>query len=165
MKCNQSLAPRHSSISSEPPAPGLGVTEIAGHLKVAKSTASHWRGRSARPVSCVRSIRSPLRARPQPPSTRDLVGQQTSIAELGLPTLRELSSVTGLTARLAMNENGYPSSSSESTVRVPSAFTHARTTRGTARDRAGKAILAEMSEQQVRDLIAEAGMRFTRRRL
>ncbi len=88
---------------------GLGVTEIAGHLKVAKSTA----------LSLARTLSAAGLLRSIDPGPRyvlglnllrlgDLVGQQTSIAELGLPILRDLSSVTSLTARLAMNENGYP---------------------------------------------------------
>ena len=89
----------------------------------------------------------------------DLVGQQTSIAELGLPTLRELTSVTGLTSRLAMNENGYPvfleRIDGEGSIRFHAPLGQREEPHATA---AGKAILAEMNEQQVRDLIAEAGM-------
>jgi len=139
---------------------GLGVTEIAGHLKVAKSTA----------LSLARTLSAAGLLRAVDPGPRyvlglnllrlgDLVGQQTSIAELGLPTLRELSSVTGLTARLAMNENGYPvfleRIDGEGSIRFHAPLGQREEPHATA---AGKAILAEMNEQQVRDLIAETGM-------
>src|SRR5665213_3218833 len=88
---------------------GLSVTEIAERLGVAKSTA----------LALARTLASAGLLRSVDPGPRyvlglnllrlgDLVGQQTSIGELALPTLRVLSSVTGMTARLAMNEAGYP---------------------------------------------------------
>jgi IclR family acetate operon transcriptional repressor len=87
------------------------------------------------------------------------VGQQTSITELGLPTLRALSDVTGLTARLAMNENGYPvfleRIDGEGSIRFHAPLGQREEPHATA---AGKAILAEMDEQEVRALIAETGM-------
>jgi len=139
---------------------GLGVTEIAGHLKVAKSTA----------LSLARTLSAAGLLRAVEPGPRyvlglnllrlgDLVGQQTSIAELGLPTLRDLSSVTGLTARLAMNENGYPvfleRIDGEGSIRFHAPLGQREEPHATA---AGKAILAEMSEEDVRSLIAETGM-------
>lgn len=139
---------------------GLGVTEIAGHLKVAKSTA----------LSLARTLSAAGLLRAVEPGPRyvlglnllrlgDLVGQQTSIAELGLPTLRDLSSVTGLTARLAMNENGYPvfleRIDGEGSIRFHAPLGQREEPHATA---AGKAILAEMSEEDVRALIAESGM-------
>jgi IclR family acetate operon transcriptional repressor len=138
----------------------MGVTEIAGHLKVAKSTA----------LSLARTLSAAGLLRAVDPGPRyvlglnlrrlgDLVGQQTSIAELGLPNLRELSSVTGLTARLAMNENGYPvfleRIDGEGSLRFHAPLGQREEPHATA---AGKAILAEMNEQEVRDLIAGAGM-------
>jgi DNA-binding IclR family transcriptional regulator len=139
---------------------GLGVTEIAGHLKVAKSTA----------LSLARTLSASGLLRAVDPGPRyvlglnllrlgDLVGQQTSIAELGLPTLRELSSITGLTARLAMNENGYPvfleRIDGEGSIRFHAPLGQREEPHATA---AGKALLAEMSEESVRALIEEAGM-------
>jgi IclR family acetate operon transcriptional repressor len=139
---------------------GLGVTEIAGHLKVAKSTA----------LSLARTLSAAGLLRAVEPGPRyvlglnllrlgDLVGQQTSIAELGLPTLRELSSVTGLTARLAMNEDGYPvfleRIDGEGSIRFHAPLGQREEPHATA---AGKAILAEMSEAEVRALITETGM-------
>ena len=139
---------------------GLGVTEIAGRLKVAKSTA----------LSLARTLGAAGLLRAVDPGPRyvlglnllrlgDLVGQQTSIAELSLPTLRELSNLTGLTARLAMNENGYPvfleRIDGERSIRFHAPLGQREEPHATA---AGKAILAQMNEQQVRDFIADAGM-------
>ena len=80
-------------------ATGLSVTEIALRLSVAKSTA----------LALARTLASAGLLRGVEPGPRyvlglnllrlgDLVGQQTSIAELGLPTLRDLSATTGMTA-------------------------------------------------------------------
>ena len=139
---------------------GLGVTEIAGQLKVAKSTA----------LSLARTLGAAGLLRAVDPGPRyvlglnllrlgDLVAQQTSIAELGLPTLRDLSSVTGMTARLAMNEDGYPvfleRIDGEGSIRFHAPLGQREEPHATA---AGKAILAQMSEADVRSLIADAGM-------
>src|ERR1700722_6126677 len=139
---------------------GLGVTEIAGPLKAAKITA----------LSLARTLSAAGLLRSVDPGPRyvlglnllrlgDLVGQQTSITELGLPTLRDLSSVTGLTARLAMNENGDPvfleRTDGEGLTRFHAPLGQREEPHATA---AGKAILAEMTEPQVRELIGETGM-------
>lgn len=139
---------------------GLGVTEIAGHLNVAKSTA----------LSLARTLSASGLLRSIEPGPRyvlglnllrlgDLVGQQTSIVELGLPTLRDLSTATGLTARLAMNEDGFPvfleRSDGEGTIRFHAPLGQREESHATA---AGKAILAEMSVEDVRALISETGM-------
>jgi IclR family transcriptional regulator, acetate operon repressor len=139
---------------------GLGVTEIARQLKVAKSTA----------LSLARTLCASGLLRAVDPGPRyvlglnllrlgDLVSQQTSITEICLPTLRALSSLTGLTARLAVNENGYPvflqRVDGEGSIRYLALLGQREEPHATA---AGKAILAEMDEQQVRTLIAESGM-------
>lgn len=139
---------------------GLGVTDIAQRLHVAKSTA----------LSLARTLAAAGLLRVLEPGARyglglnllrlgDLVGQQTSIGELGLPTLRDLSSATGMTARLAMNENGYPvfleRIDGEGSIRFHAPLGQREEPHSTA---AGKAILAQMSESEVRDLIDEAGM-------
>ena len=141
-------------------ASGLGVTEIASHLRVAKSSA----------LSLARTLCAAGLLRTIEPGPRyvlglnllrlgDLVAQQTSIAELGLPTLRELSSVTGMTARLAMNEHGYPvfleRIDGEGSIRFHAPLGQREEPHATA---AGKAILAQMNNDEVRTLIAEAGM-------
>src|ERR1019366_3486405 len=139
---------------------GLSVTEIAGRLGVAKSTA----------LALARTLAAAGLLRGVDPGPRyvlglnllrlgDLVGQQTSIAELGLPTLRDLSSLTGMTARLAMNEAGYPvfleRIDGEGSIRFHAPLGQREERHATA---AGKAILAEMSEEDVRALITETGM-------
>jgi IclR family acetate operon transcriptional repressor len=131
-------------------AKGLSVTEIAERLGVAKSTA----------LALARTLATSGLLRGVDPGPRyvlglnllrlgDLVGQQTSIAELGLPTLRDLSSVTGLTARLAMNEAGYP------VFLFHAPLGQREEPHATA---AGKAILAHLPEADVKRLLAEAGM-------
>ncbi|MFY9784007.1 MAG: IclR family transcriptional regulator [Acidimicrobiales bacterium] len=139
---------------------GLSVTEIAERLGVAKSTA----------LALARTLTASGLLRCVDPGPRyvlglnllrlgDLVGQQTSIAELGLPTLRDLSSVTGMTARLAMNEAGYPvfleRIDGEGSIRFHAPLGQREEPHATA---AGKAILAHLDEVDVRLLLADAGM-------
>lgn len=139
---------------------GLSVTEIAERLGVAKSTALAL----ARTLSAAGLLRS---VDPGPRYVLglnllrlgDLVGQQTSIAEVGLPTLRDLSTVTGMTARLAMNEAGYPvfleRIDGEGSIRFHAPLGQREEPHATA---AGKAILAYLDDVDVRLLLAEAGM-------
>lgn len=146
-------------IANEGPV-GLNVTEIAERLSIAKSTA----------LSLARTLGSAGLLRSVEPGPRyvlglnllrlgDLVGQQTSIAEVGLPTLRELSSVTGMTARLAMNEAGYPvfleRIDGEGSIRFHAPLGQREEAHATA---AGKAILAYLIDADVRRLLAQAGM-------
>ncbi len=141
-------------------AKGLSVTEIGERLGVAKSTA----------LALARTLAVAGLLRAIEPGPRyvlglnllrlgDLVGQQTSIAELGLPTLRELSSVTGMTARLAMNEAGYPvfleRIDGEGSIRFHAPLGQREEPHATA---AGKAILAYLGDEEVRRLVGEAGM-------
>jgi len=139
---------------------GLSVTEVAERLGVAKSTA----------LALARTLAESGLLRTVDPGPRyvlglnllrlgDLVGQQTSIAELGLPTLRELSSATGMTSRLAINEAGYPvfleRIDGEGSIRFHAPLGQREEPHATA---AGKAILAYLGDTQVRLLISEAGM-------
>jgi IclR family acetate operon transcriptional repressor len=139
---------------------GLSVTEIAVRLGVAKSTA----------LALARTLSAAGLLRGIDPGPRyvlglnllrlgDLVGQQTSIAELGLPTLRDLSTATGMTARLAMNEAGYPvfleRIDGEGSIRFHAPLGQREEPHATA---AGKAILAHLHDVDVRLLIGEAGM-------
>ncbi|MGH9019474.1 MAG: IclR family transcriptional regulator [Acidimicrobiales bacterium] len=141
-------------------ATGLGVTEIAGRLGVAKSTA----------LALARTLCAAGLLRAVDPGPRyvlglnllrlgDLVGQQTSIAELGRPTLRDLSAETGLTARLAVNEDGFPvfveRIDGEGSIRFHAPLGQREEPHATA---AGKAILAQMTDDQVRDVIEVTGM-------
>jgi IclR family acetate operon transcriptional repressor len=97
----------------------------------------------------------------------DLVGQQTSFAKLGLPLLRDLSSATGMTARLATNEGGYPvfleRVDGEGSIRFHAPLGQREQPHATA---AGKAMLAYFSETEVRLILSEAGMpRYTAKTL
>jgi IclR family transcriptional regulator, acetate operon repressor len=148
--------------------PGLSVTEIADRLGVAKSTA----------LSLARTLGAAGLLRAVEPGPRyvlglhllrlgDLVGQQTSIAELGLPTLRELSAATGMTARLALNEGGYPvfleRIDGVGSIRFHAPLGQREQPHATA---AGKAILAYLDEGDVRALLGESGMaRYTSKTL
>jgi IclR family acetate operon transcriptional repressor len=139
---------------------GLSVTEIADRLGVAKSTA----------LALARTLSDAGLLRTVDPGPRyvlglkllrlgDLVGQQTSFAKLGLPILRDLSSVTGMTSRLAANEGGYPvfleRIDGEGSIRFHAPLGQREQPHATA---AGKAILAYLDEADVRTILAEAGM-------
>lgn len=139
---------------------GLNITEIAERLSVAKSTA----------LALARTLAEAGLLRTVEPGPRyvlglnllrlgDLVGQQTSIGELGLPTLRDLSSATGMTARLATNQDGYPvfleRVDGEGSIRFHAPLGQREEPHATA---AGKAILACLLESDVRSLIEDAGM-------
>jgi IclR family transcriptional regulator, acetate operon repressor len=139
---------------------GLSITEVAERLGVAKSTALAL----ARTLSTAGLLRS---VEPGPRYVLgldllrlgDLVRQQTSIAEVGLPTLRDLSSTTGMTARLAVNEGGYPvfleRIDGEGSIRFHAPLGQREEPHATA---AGKAILAYLKDEEVRALLAESGM-------
>ena len=139
---------------------GLSVTEIAERLGVAKSTA----------LALARTLTDAGLLRTIDPGPRyvlglkllrlgDLVGQQTSFAKLGLPILRDLSTVTGMTARLAANEGGYPvfleRIDGEGSIRFHAPLGQREQPHATA---AGKAILAYLDEDNVRRIVEEAGM-------
>ncbi len=140
---------------------GLGVTEIASTLGVAKSSA----------LALARTLAASGLLRPVEPGPRyllgltllrlgDLVSQQTSIVELALPILRDLAEVTGLTARLAQNEEGYPvfveRIDGSGSVRFHAPLGQREPPHATA---AGKAILAQLSDAEVRALLGTTGMR------
>lgn len=139
---------------------GMSVTEIAERLDVAKSTA----------LALARTLTAAGLLRGVDPGPRyvlglnllrlgDLVGQQTSVAELGLPVLRDLSAVTGMTARLATNQDGYPvfleRIDGEGSIRFHAPLGQREEPHATA---AGKAILAYLDATFVRALLEEAGM-------
>lgn len=139
---------------------GLGVTEIASALKVSKSTA----------LTLARTLVAYGLLRPTDPGPRyvlgldllrfaDLARQQISIYELGLPVLRDLSAITGLTSRLAINQEGFPvfleRIDGKGAVRFHAPLGQRENPHSTA---AGKAILAELSADEVRVVIQKAGM-------
>jgi IclR family transcriptional regulator, acetate operon repressor len=131
---------------------GLGVTEIAGYLHVAKSTALYL-ARTLNAAGLLRAVEPGPRYVLGVSLLRwgDLVGQQTTIAALALPTLRDLSSTTAMTARLAMNENGYPVMFDRvdgvGTIRFHAPLGQREEPHTSA---AGKAILAQLDEVDIR---------------
>ncbi len=139
---------------------GLGITEMARALKVAKSTA----------VALARTLAMYGLLRVGDPGPRyvlglkllrlgDIVRQQTSIAGAALPILRDLSSATGMTSRLAVNEGGFPvfleRIDGMGSVRFHAPLGQREEPHATA---AGKAILAELGESEVQAVIDHAGM-------
>lgn len=139
---------------------GMNVTEMAERLGVAKSTA----------LALARTLTASGYLRSIDPGPRyvlgltllrlgDLVGQQTSIAEVGLPVLRNLASTTGMTVRLAMNQNGFPvfveRIDGSGSVRFHAPLGQREQPHATA---AGKAILANLPDEKVADILAESGM-------
>lgn len=141
-------------------ADGLSVTEVAERLGTAKSTA----------LALARTLVAAGLLRIVEPGPRyvlgltllrlgDLVGQQTSVAELGQRVLRELAAATGLTARLAVNEDGYPvfleRVDGEGSVRFHAPLGQREEPHATA---AGKAILAHLDAAAARAVLGESGL-------
>jgi IclR family acetate operon transcriptional repressor len=139
---------------------GLGVTEIARHLNVAKSTALYL-ARTLHAAGLLRAVEPGPRYVLGVSLLRwgDLVGQHTTIAALALPTLRDLSSATDMTARLAMNEKGYPVMFDRvdgvGTLRFHAPLGQREEPHTSA---AGKAILAQLSEDDVRNMYDDVEM-------
>jgi DNA-binding IclR family transcriptional regulator len=139
---------------------GLNVTEMAEVLGVAKSTA----------LALARTLTSSGYLRAVEPGPRyvlgltllrlgDLVGQQTSIAEVGLPVLRDLATATGMTVRLAISQNGYPvfveRIDGSGSIRFHAPLGQREQPHATA---AGKAILAHLPDSEVSAILAESGL-------
>lgn len=89
----------------------------------------------------------------------DLVAQQTSLGKSGLPLLHELTELTGLTTRLAMNDEGYPvfveRVDGRGSVRFHATLGQREPPHATA---AGKVILSQLDEGSVREILAFAGL-------
>jgi IclR family transcriptional regulator, acetate operon repressor len=93
----------------------------------------------------------------------DLVAQQTSLGKSALPLLHELTESTGLTARLAVSDDGYPvfveRVDGRGAVRFHAPLGQREAPHATG---AGKVILAYLDEADVRRVVDEAGLeRFT----
>lgn len=139
---------------------GLNITEIAERLGVAKSTALAL-AHTLTDAGLLRTLETGPRYVLGLKLLRlgDLVGQQTSFAKLGLPILAHLSAVTGMTSRLAANEDGYPvfveRIDGEGSIRFHAPLGQREQPHATA---AGKAILAYLSESNVRRIVLDSGM-------
>jgi DNA-binding IclR family transcriptional regulator len=89
----------------------------------------------------------------------DLVAQQTSLGKSALPLLHHLTETTGLTARLATNDDGYPvfveRVDGRGAVRFHAPLGQREFPHATA---AGKVILAHLAEADALRVIDESGL-------
>jgi IclR family transcriptional regulator, acetate operon repressor len=130
---------------------GLTLTEMAQRLEMAKSST----------MAAARTLASFGFLRIESPGPRyhlglallrygDLVAQMTSLGKIALPLLHELTEETGLTSRLAINEEGYPvfveRVDGKGSVRFHTPLGQRESPHSTG---AGKAILAQLAEEEV----------------
>jgi IclR family acetate operon transcriptional repressor len=130
---------------------GLTLTEMALRLEMAKSST----------MAAARTLASFGFLRIESPGPRyhlglallrygDLVAQMTSLGKIALPLLHELTEETGLTSRLAINEEGYPvfveRVDGKGSVRFYTPLGQRESPHSTG---AGKAILAQLAEEEV----------------
>jgi len=89
----------------------------------------------------------------------DLVLQHTSLSAIALPLLHELNQHSGLTARFALNDDGYPvfieRVDGRGAVRLHASLGQRESPHATG---AGKAILAQLDESVVLRVLDEAGL-------
>jgi IclR family acetate operon transcriptional repressor len=130
---------------------GLTLTEMAQQLEMAKSST----------MAAARTLASFGFLRIESPGPRyhlglallrygDLVAQMTSLGKIALPLLHELTEETGLTSRLAINEEGYPvfveRVDGKGSVRFHTPLGQRESPHSTG---AGKAILAQLADEEV----------------
>lgn len=140
---------------------GASLTELARAIQSSKSTA----------LATARTLvaRGILRAVEPGPRYKlgiacirigDLAAHQSPIGEVCLPILREITEQTGLTSRLALNEDGYPvfieRIDGPGSVRFHAPLGQREPPHATG---AGKAILATLDDQRVRAICDATGMR------
>jgi IclR family acetate operon transcriptional repressor len=139
---------------------GLTLTEMALRLEMAKSST----------MAAARTLASFGFLRIESPGPRyhlglallrygDLVAQMTSLGKIALPLLHELTEETGLTSRLAINEEGYPvfveRVDGKGSVRFHTPLGHRESPHSTG---AGKAILAQLDEEEVLRIVRPEGL-------
>lgn len=139
---------------------GLSLTELAGAIGLAKSSA----------LASASTLVQCGFLRTEVPGPRyhlgfallrfgDLVLQHTSLSTIALPVLHELSEQTGLTARFALNDQGYPvfieRVDGRGAVRIHATLGQRESPHATG---AGKAILAQLDEAVVLRVLGEAGL-------
>jgi len=148
---------------------GLTLTEMAQRLEMAKSST----------MAAARTLASFGFLRIESPGPRyhlglallrygDLVSQLTSLGKIALPLLHELTDETGLTSRLAINDEGYPvfveRVDGKGAVRFHTPLGQRESPHGTG---AGKAILAQLADEEVlriinqKDLVAHTSNSLT----
>jgi IclR family transcriptional regulator, acetate operon repressor len=145
---------------AEGPAQGMTLTEMARRMTMSKSAT----------YSLVRTLVDAGYLSESEPGPRyrlglsllrlgDLAGQQDPLADVVGPILRELAAQTGLTTRAAVVDAGYPvfveRVDGPGTVRFHTPLGRRELPHASS---AGKAILAQMSDDSVRALLAESGM-------
>jgi IclR family acetate operon transcriptional repressor len=139
---------------------GLSLTELAHEVKLAKSSTS----------SAARTLARFGLLHIEQPGPRyhlgfallrygDLVSQHTSLSKIALPLLHELTEQTGLTARLAMNDDGYPvfieRVDGRGAVRFHATLGQRESPHATG---AGKVILAQLDAESIARVLSEAGL-------
>jgi IclR family acetate operon transcriptional repressor len=147
------------AVADGPPA-GLTLTEIARLMGMSKSAT----------YSLVRTLVDAGYLSEAEPGPRyrlglsllrlgDVAGQQDPLADVVAPILREMAAQTGLTTRAAVVDAGYPvfveRVDGPGTVRFHTPLGRRELPHASS---AGKAILAQMSEESVRHLLDDSGM-------
>jgi IclR family acetate operon transcriptional repressor len=151
-------------IVASAPQSGLSLTEIAKALGVSKSTTLAT-ARTLAAQGILRSIEPGPRYKLGTALIRygELASQGNALGELCLPILRTVSAATGMTARLAVPQDGYPVGvervDGPGNVRFHAPLGHREPPHATA---AGKSILAMLSRKRVTEICRETGLtRFT----
>jgi IclR family acetate operon transcriptional repressor len=154
-------AMRLVQIVADGPPEGLTLSDLARALGTSKSTTLAL----ARTLTSFGMLRD---GRPGPRYTLgtavirlgDIARGQLPLGDLSRPLLTELADLTKMTSRLAICDDGYPvfieRVDGPGSVRFHTPLGQREMPHASA---AGKAILATMTEQQVRDLCAQAGLR------
>jgi len=150
-------------VASEPQN-GHSLTEIARTLGVSKSTALAT-ARTLTAHGILRSIEPGPRYKLGTALLRygELASEANALGELSLPILRSVSAKTGMTARLAVNDDGHPVGveriDGQGNVRFHAPLGHREPPHATA---AGKSILAMLPRDRVEQICKETGLtRFT----
>ena len=150
-------------VASEPQS-GLSLTEIAKTLGISKSTTLAT-ARTLTTHGVLRSIEPGPRYKLGTALIRygELASKGNALGELCLPVLRSVSAATGMTARLAVAQDGYPVGvervDGPGNVRFHAPLGHREPPHATA---AGKSILAMLSRERVAEICQETGLtRFT----
>ena len=148
-------------IVADGPAEGLTLSDLARSLGTSKSTT----------LALARTLTSFGMLRDSKPGPRytlgtavirlgDIARGQLPLGDLSRPLLTELSDLTKMTSRLAICDDGFPvfieRVDGPGSVRFHTPLGQREMPHASA---AGKAILATMTEQQVRDLCAQTGLR------
>jgi IclR family transcriptional regulator, acetate operon repressor len=148
-------------IVADGPAEGLSLSDLARAIGTSKSTT----------LALARTLTAFGMLRDSKPGPRyalgtgairlgDIARGQLPLGDLSRPLLTELAELTKMTSRLAICDDGFPvfieRVDGPGSVRFHTPLGQREMPHASA---AGKAILATMSEQQVRDLCAQTGLR------